>query len=189
MRIIGGLLRGRKLEGPATPEKDPSIRPTSDKVRGAIFNVLLHSRFPQFPLHEEASVADIFCGTGALGLEALSRGAASATFVDHSRDALALVTLNAAKLGARDQCRFLQTDAHKLPRAEKPFDVLFLDPPYRDENIEKVLASLLDQGWVKEASVIVVESARKQKPVVVAGLQLHSQRPYGDTCVSFYIPL
>lgn len=185
MRIISGTLRGRPikcLEG-------ADIRPTSDKVRGAIFNMLAHASYARLDFSAVLRVADIFSGTGALGFEALSHGAGHVTFVDVHAPALAIAKANAAALKVQDACVFLQRDASALPAASSPYDLLFLDPPYRKNLPLPVLARLLACGWTHEQSLLVVETAKDEGELKPAGFQLHERRLYGDTAVNFLSPV
>lgn len=181
MRIIAGIKRGLKL---MAPEGD-AIRPTADKVRSAIFNMLAHGSFAG--RLEAARVADIFCGTGAFGCEALSRGAAHVTFIDQARDALALVKLNTARAGFNQTCDFLCIDATKLSRAEKAYDLVFLDPPYRENLLASALTALAAQNWLKQDSLVVAECGRDEKPVFT-NFNIQDQRAYGKTLVTFLTP-
>jgi 16S rRNA (guanine966-N2)-methyltransferase len=185
MRIIGGIHRGRPLLAP----KDDSIRPTADKVRGAIFNVLLHNSFPMPPLNAGTRVADLFCGTGALGLEALSRGAAQAAFIDKNPVHLALARDNAAKLRIGNACNFLLRDATAVPAAAAPYDLLFIDPPYRQGLVNRTLPRLVASGWLHSGSVLVVETGADEPEGFGAGFINHTRRVYGDTAVSFLTPV
>ncbi len=186
MRIIGGRWRGRRLERPA----DNRIRPSSDRLREALFNRLEHARWAGRDRLVGASVLDAFCGTGALGLEALSRGAAKAVFMDRDRAALALAERNAATLGAHDECRFLCMDATQPP-AGQPAGLILLDPPYAKQDGDRdlaasALAALRDSGWIDGDSLIAVESAENWAPP--AGFAMLDSRTYGDSRLSFLIP-
>lgn len=185
MRIISGTLRGRPikcLEG-------ADIRPTSDKVRGAIFNMLAHASYARLDFSPALSVVDIFSGTGALGFEALSRGAGHVSFVDVHAHALAMARANAAALKVEDKCAFIQRDAAALPMAAQPYDLLFLDPPYRKNLPLPVLTRLLACGWAHEKSLVVVETAKDEGELKPTGFQLHERRIYGDTAVNFLSPV
>ena len=144
MRIVGGTFKGRSLAGPT----GAATRPTSDRVREAIFNILTHG-IDGFTL-EGARVLDLFAGTGALGLEAMSRGARICQFVDDSAEARGLIRRNADALGLISQCKIWRRDATKLgPCAPQPgFDLVFADPPYGKGLGEKALQSLVDGQWL-----------------------------------------
>jgi 16S rRNA (guanine966-N2)-methyltransferase len=154
MRIVGGRMRGRAL---ATP-KSQAIRPTADRLREALFNILVH-RYED-PL-SGARVLDLFAGTGALGIEALSRGADFALFVDNASDARALLRENIAALGLGGVSRIFRRDAANLGAAHglAPFSLLFLDPPYGYGLAEKALTSALAGGWIAPSALVVVEEA------------------------------
>ena len=159
MRIISGKYGGRRLDVP----KGRDIRPTSDKVRGSIFNALI-SRADI----EGAQVIDLFCGTGALGLEALSRGAAHCIFVDKAKESLSLARQNADDLDAEEQADFILSDASKLrPRAEgvRACDVFFCDPPYRMDLIAPALQSLLSGDWLADSAIGVLEAEKSLEAI------------------------
>ncbi|NCC22080.1 MAG: 16S rRNA (guanine(966)-N(2))-methyltransferase RsmD [Alphaproteobacteria bacterium] len=177
MRITAGEFGGRVLHTP----KDASVRPTSDKVRQAIFNVLASRGLP-----EQIVVADLFCGTGALGLEALSRGASHCLFVDKSRESLALCRKNVEALGlGADRVTLMQGDARKLPslpESVRRADLVFLDPPYRKGLVEPALEALMDAGWVEKKFWAVVEIASDEPVPAIAG-EIDADKTYGDTRV------
>ena len=180
MRIIGGARRGLKLADVGEGDAAARLRPTSDRVREAIFNLLINAR--SFPLHG-ARVLDLFAGTGALGLEAISRGAAEAVFVDDGAKALALLKANIAKLRAEGQTRVLRQNAARLPpNPAAPFPLVFLDPPYGKALGEAALASARAQGWLAPGALIVWEES--QPPLAPEGFALVDQRKYGDTIVT-----
>lgn len=177
MRITAGEFGGRVLHTP----KDSSVRPTSDKVRQAVFNVLASRGLP-----EQIVVADLFCGTGALGLEALSRGASHCLFMDKARDSLALCRKNieTLSLGA-DRVTLMQADARKLPPLPESVckaELVFLDPPYRKGLIEPALAALVSAGWVEKEFWAVVEISSDEQVPAIAG-EIDADKTYGDTRV------
>lgn len=184
MRIIAGKHRGAAL----TPPTDYSIRPTSDKVRGAIFNILQHASWAPFFFEESQSVLDVFCGTGAFGLEALSRGIGKAAFIDKAPASLKLARSNAEKLKCATQCRFMQEDASSLPAAPHAFDLVFLDPPYRQNLLPQALAQLRAKGWLHAKSVVVAETAKDEKLAAPDGLSIMDERAYGETRAFFLMP-
>jgi len=151
MRIIAGEWRGRAIEGPP----GAGTRPTADRVRETLFSMLA-SRLGSF---EELRVADLFAGSGALGLEALSRGAGSATFVETAAAAVALVRRNAEKLGAGERARVIAGSALALPRTE-PFDLVFADPPYTPGSGSVVVKSVCKAGWLARGGWLSVETER-----------------------------
>src|SRR5712675_2722777 len=154
MRIVGGRLRGRALAAP----KSQAIRPTADRLREALFNILVHAYGDPI---SGARVLDLFAGTGALGLEALSRGAAFALFVDDGAEARALLRQNVEALGLAAVTRIFRRDATKLGPAHpvEPFSLVFLDPPYGKGLAEKALVSAREGGWLTDDALIVVEEA------------------------------
>ncbi len=158
MRIVAGAFRGRALVAPA----GSATRPTADRVRQALFDSLLHAPWGGRAVIEGARVLDAFAGTGALGLEALSRGAAHATFMDTERAALAAIRANVASLGVTDRATVLAADATRPPPAAAPCGLAFLDPPYRQALVERALAALAAAGWLAPGTVVVAETARDE---------------------------
>lgn len=184
MRITGGKLGGRRLVAP----DDASVRPTSDRTRQAIFNMLRHKDFGIGFELESAAVADLFAGTGALGIEALSQGARWCLLVDDSADSRALQRENIEGLGLTGATRIWRRDATNLgplgPSAGGPFDLVFLDPPYRKNLIPPALKSLKDGGWLNDKALIVIESDAKEE-IDLSGFELLDERDYGETRVRF----
>jgi 16S rRNA (guanine966-N2)-methyltransferase len=152
MRIVGGRLRGRALAAP----KSQAIRPTADRLRESLFNILMHAYGDPVT---GARVLDLFAGTGALGLEAISRGAAFALFVDDGAEARALLRQNVEALGLAAVTRIFRRDATKLGPVHpvEPFSLAFLDPPYGKGLAERALASAREGGWLTENAIVVVE--------------------------------
>lgn len=180
MRIIGGARRGLKLAEVGEGDAAAHLRPTSDRVREAIFNLLVNAQGDPVT---GARVLDLFAGTGALGLEALSRGAAEAIFVDDGAKALALVRANIAKMRAEGQTRVLRQDARKLgAHAGAPCGLVFLDPPYGKGLGEQALVAALKGGWLAPGAMVVWEEGTA--PAVPEGFDLVDQRRYGDTVVT-----
>ena len=153
MRIIAGEFRGRRLLTP----KDSAIRPTADRLRESIFNALAH-RLGSF---EGVRVADIFAGTGAFGIEALSRGAAFACLVEKHRQSLDLIRQNINRFGMGGRTQVLTADARNLPEADKPYGLIFMDPPYGRGLTGPTLESLIAAKWIAPAGLIVVEREEK----------------------------
>lgn len=182
MRIVAGKYRSRILKAP----KSDAIRPTSDKVRGAVFN-MLRSR----GVLQGAQAMDCFCGTGALGLEALSQGAESCVFMDNARDSLALARENAAALKIGAEAHFILKDAAKTgPRPEtiSSRTLIFLDPPYRKNLIPQAIESLQNNGWLAPDAFFVIE-AEKGFAAPLLGLDIQDSRHYGDTLLMLAIAL
>ena len=180
MRIVGGDLRGRPL---AAPRSD-AIRPTSDRTREAVFNIIAH-RWPQ--QLEGARVLDLFAGTGALGLEALSRGAAHALFIEDSAEGRGLIRTNIEAFGLQGRAKIFRRDATKLgePGTILPFDLVFADPPYGRGLAEQALQSALAGSWLTPDALVVVEEAAGSPFQPPQGLSLVERRDWGDTGVSF----
>ena len=180
MRIVGGRLRGRALNAPASR----AIRPTSERLRESIFDILAH-RYPD--CLDGARVVDLFAGSGALGFEALSRGATFALFVDDGAEARALLRGNVEALGLGGVTRIWRADAARLGKAPAgpPFTLCFLDPPYGKALAGPALAALGAGGWLAEGALCVVEEAAKAEVVAPAGYHVEDERTYGDTKVMF----
>lgn len=168
MRIIAGVWRGRPLLAPP----GQATRPTSDRAREALFG-MLQSRLGSF---EGLAVADLFAGTGALGLEALSRGAAHCTFAETDRAALDALKRNVAALGAQDRVDIRPQDATRL--AGGPYHLAFLDPPYRSGLGQKALANLVAAGMLASGALVSLETARDEQ-APVPGLTIETERAYG----------
>ncbi len=181
MRIIGGRFRGTALTPVGKGDPAAHLRPTSDRVRESLFNVLLGGRFGD-PVRG-ARVLDLFAGTGALGLEALSRGAAQATFVESGAPALRILRGNIAKTRTEGETAIVQRDATRPgPCPGAPFDLVFLDPPYGKGLGERALEATRDGGWIAPgATVVWEESAPKDAP---EGFERLDARRYGDTHIT-----
>ena len=184
MRVVGGRLRGRNLAAPASRE----IRPTADRLRESLFNILVHAY--ENPV-EDARVLDLFAGTGALGIEAISRGAGFALFVDNGAEARALLRSNVEALGLGGVTKVFRRDATNLGPAHpvEPFSLVFLDPPYGKGLAEKALASLRDGGWLTKEALLVVEEAKAAALTTPEGFVELERRAYDDTEFVFLKPL
>jgi 16S rRNA (guanine966-N2)-methyltransferase len=180
MRIVGGRLGGRTLAAPTSQ----NIRPTSDRLRGSLFNILAHR-------YDDAitgtRVLDLFAGTGALGLEAMSRGAAFALFIDDRAEARALIRQNVEALGLGGITRIFRRDATQLGAVHpnKPFGLVFLDPPYRKGLAVRALVSLRDGGWLAPAALVIVEEAADAGFAGPDGFVEMERRRYDDTEFTF----
>ena len=178
MRIISGTARGRTIVAPAGDR----TRPTQDKVRESLFNIIRWDVM-------EARVLDLFAGTGALSLETLSRGAQSAVLVDTDRAACEAIKKNIAACRMEDKARLIVRDYRQamdqLAREGEVFDVVFLDPPYRMENTGEMCAALYDKGLLAKAFLLVVEHKRGLAPLVDERFEAFDQRDYGDTQITF----
>jgi 16S rRNA (guanine966-N2)-methyltransferase len=204
MRIVGGRLGGRALAAPksqgtfqgaskaaslaASQESSrlaqAPIRPTSDRLRESLFNILLHSYGDPV---SGARVLDLFAGTGALGLEAMSRGAAFALFIDDGAAARALIRANVEALGLGGTTKIFRRDATQLGPVHplEPFTLAFLDPPYRDGLAEKSLAALAAGGWLAPGALVVVEEAADAAFAPPAGFAEIERRRYDDSELTF----
>jgi 16S rRNA (guanine966-N2)-methyltransferase len=178
MRIVGGRFRGKTL---ASPE-DETIRPTADRVRESVFNILSSRLGPNLAGRR---VLDLFAGTGAMGLEALSRGAAYVIFVDKGAEARGLIRDHIEAFGAGGVSKLLRRDATALGPAGTmgPVDLVFLDPPYGQGLGERALASLRVDGWLKPETMLVLEEGSTVKVVVPEGYALEDRREYGAAAV------
>lgn len=177
MKIVAGKHRGRTLDAPAS-----GVRPTAGRTREALFNILIHGGHTEdgASLVHGARVLDAFCGSGALGLEALSRGAAHVTFMDTDRAALAMVRRSLERLGETDAARVAMADATAPPPAQAPCTLALLDPPYDDALAAPALAALARQGWLAPGAVVSVESRAKDGAFAPPeGFRVIDERTYG----------
>ena len=177
MRIVGGRFRGRDLKGPSGKD----LRPTSDRVRESVFNVLAHG-IDGFDF-DGVTVVDVFAGTGALGLEALSRGCGHGVFIDSDPSAQALTRKNAGSLGLGRAVTLLKLDASRLPPppriAQTPAALVFLDPPYDQGLAAPALKGLVNKGWIGEGAICLVEVAAKEEFEAPREFELLDERAYG----------
>ncbi len=179
MRVTGGTLGGRRLHTP----RNRSVRPTSDRVREALF-----ARLERDSALVGGRVLDLFAGSGALGIEALSRGAREVVFVERAGPVAQVIRQNLASLGLDSEARVIRGDARRtlerLRAREEPFDLVLLDPPYDSDLLDPCLERLADAELLSEAGLVVVETSRRNPPRMVTGLDLLDARRYGDTVVS-----
>jgi 16S rRNA (guanine966-N2)-methyltransferase len=180
VRIIAGEFRGRRLRSPA----DQAIRPTSDRAREALFNILEHGA----PAVRDARFLDLFCGTGAIGLEAHSRGAREVVLVDNDPGALRLARANLERIGSPASVRLLARDATRLGPAPRPFDLAFLDPPYRSGLAAPALEGLLRDGWLGAHARVMLEFAATEDLELPQGYSLERERRYGSAKFLFLRP-
>ena len=178
MRIIGGEARGRTLVAPAGSK----TRPTQDYVRESLFNILRTDV-------EDARVLDLVAGTGALSLEAISRGAAEAVLIDTDRAACDAIRQNIDRVRAQDRCRLIPRDYRQaidaLASGGRQFDIVFIDPPYRMENTGEMCAALYDKGLLSGDCLLIVEHKRGKAPQLDGRFEACDLRKYGDTEITF----
>ena len=181
MRIVGGTLRGRQITGP----QHEGLRPTADRVRESLFNILAHG-VPGFSL-DGGRVIDLFAGTGALGLEAVSRGAAFCLFVEEDAEARALIRRNVEALGLTGVTKIFRRDATDLGPASRNggFALVFLDPPYGQGLAERALVSAAAGGWLAPGAVAVIEERKGTAVALPAGYVQLDRRAWADTEVLF----
>ncbi|MGD9509967.1 MAG: 16S rRNA (guanine(966)-N(2))-methyltransferase RsmD [Geminicoccaceae bacterium] len=171
LRIIAGRHRGRRIETPT----GLATRPTSDRAREALFAILEHGEPPL----RGARFLDLFSGSGAVGLEAVSRGAASALCIDQAGAAVAAIRRNVAALGEEGRVEVSRADACRLGAAVGRFGIAFLDPPYGSGLAVPALAALVERGWLAPGAQVVVETAQRETLEVPSGLVVESERRYG----------
>src|SRR5437762_9573312 len=182
LRIVGGVHRGRRLAAPA----GETVRPTSDRAREALFNILLHGDFAASGLvFAGRPVLDAFAGTGALGLEALSRGAGAAVFIEGNREALAVLRRNVVALGESERAQIVLGDATWPPRAALACALAFLDPPYRSGLAAPALAALAAAGWLAPNALTIVEIAAREDLASPPGFTGIDERVYGAARLVF----
>lgn len=176
MRVVGGRLKGRNLASPSSRD----IRPTADRLRESLFNILAHTYGDPIT---EARVLDLFAGTGALGIEAISRGARFALFIDNGAEARALLRNNVEALGLGGVTKVYRRDATQLGLAHpvEPFSLAFLDPPYARGLADKALISLRDGGWLTSGALVVIEEAKAAAIAAPQGFEELERRAYDDT--------
>ena len=180
MRIVGGRFRGTTLSSPKTD----AIRPTTDRLRESLFNILAHGHRETL---EDTRVLDLFSGTGALGLEALSRGARFCLFVEEAAEARGLIRANVERLGLTGATKIWRRDACDLGRCApmEPFDLAFLDPPYGKGLADRALAAMATGGWMRAGGLVVVEEVSTVEVVVPATFEVVDRRAQGETQLIF----
>ena len=181
VRIVAGKHRGRKLQVLDSKQ----LRPTSSRTREGIFNILNHGGFSKSDAHflDGAKVLDLFCGSGALGLESLSHGASHCVFIDIKQEHLALVRDNAEHLGEEENVTFIRSDSSSPPQARFACDLVFIDPPYHSKLIKPALTNLITRGWLREGGIVVVEMDKREDLPEVEGYTQIKERDYGRTTI------
>lgn len=181
MRISAGKFKGLKLHTPKLKKSNATLRPTSSRIRESIFDILTHG--PMGNIITDSTVLDLFAGTGALGIEALSRGAKAATFIEKNKGNLELLKLNLHKANAEDNSKVVLADATRLPQNKgDSHDLVFLDPPYQQNLIEAGIQCALNGGWVAPECILVIES-RESVPSSPLWME-HFVRKYGSTYIT-----
>lgn len=181
MRIISGQYKGRKL----TPPTGKDIRPTSDRTRESVFNLLMHGAYAGEAIIDQ-HVVDLCCGTGAMGLEALSRGARVATFIDQDKRSLELARQNVTHCGANAAAQFVAADATRLPTAREAAALVLMDAPYDSPILGAAYQSLRAGGWLVAGSLLVAEQAHFTPAPALDGAELIDERKYGKAKVLVY---
>ncbi|HHN67960.1 MAG TPA: 16S rRNA (guanine(966)-N(2))-methyltransferase RsmD [Thermopetrobacter sp.] len=181
MRIVGGALKGRRIAAP----KGLDVRPTTDRVRETVFNILIH--MDDAPALTGARVIDLFAGSGGLGLEAASRGADFVLFVDTAEKARAAIRANVMELGLAGKTKIWRRDATKMGDAApmRAFDIALLDPPYGRGLAERALVSLKEGGWLTPGALAVVEESARVEVRLPAGFTMRREKRHGDTRLLF----
>ncbi len=183
MRIIGGSLKGRRLSTIKSEGTITSLRPTTDRIKENLFNVLSGGKF-DLKL-ENARILDIFAGSGALGLEAISRGAKSCTFIEKNKACVRILDANLNICNIKNQTNIKTFDATNFPmNPDSPYDLVFLDPPYRKSLGEAAIRSAIASNWISDHALIILEEGEQKSSL--EGLKLEDTRRYGDTILHFF---
>lgn len=177
MRIIGGTYRGKKLN----PPQDKNIRPTTDRMRETLFNMLEHGAGPGI---RGSRILDLYAGTGALGLESLSRSADHVTFIENNHRSMKLIKENAKLIGNPNNASYLSLDATKISKRIGIFDVIFMDPPYRKELVKPTIQNILDHELLSEEGIIIAEYASDEEIEFPSKLEEIKSRKMGDATFS-----
>ena len=183
MRIISGKYRGRRIE----TLDNKNLRPTMGVAREALFNILSHGQFAgDNPLLEDCKVLDLFCGCGALAMEALSRGAEHVVLMDIEAAHLNIARSNMETIGETENATFLRGDSSNPPPARFPCNLVFLDPPYRKGLVDKALKSLIKGNWLADGAIIVIETAKREDVDIPEQLEELDDRKYGNSRIRIY---
>lgn len=185
IRITAGKHKNRKVATQLKGKQPVEFRPTTERTRLAIFNILENSKFIPEKFLQDAIVADVFCGSGAFGLEAISRGGKEAYFIDSSLEQIQLVKTNVAHLQEESRAHYIRCDVNSLPLARKQCNIVYLDPPYNSKMVEKVLDRLVAQKWLSERNVVVIEVSIRENFKLNEDFEIFDQREYGRTKVIF----
>jgi len=183
MRVIGGSLKGRRLSAIKQQGNMTSLRPTTDRIKESLFNILSGGKFDI--KMEKARILDIFAGSGALGVEAISRGAKSCTFIEKNKACIRLLDTNLKICNIKNQTNIKTFDATAFPlNLGKPYDLVFVDPPYRKSLGEAAVRSALASNWISENALIVLEEGEEKNSL--EGFKLEDKRKYGNTILHFF---
>ena len=183
MRVIGGSFKGRRLSAIKLEGNMTSLRPTTDRIKESLFNILFGGKFDL--KIEKARILDIFAGSGALGVEAISRGAKSCTFIEKNKACVRILNTNLNICNIKNQTNIKTFDATKFPmNPDPPYDLVFLDPPYRKSLGENAIRSALASNWISDHALIVLEEGERISSL--EGLKLKDTRRYGDTILHFF---
>lgn len=185
IRITAGKHKNRKVATQLKGKPVVEFRPTAERTRQAIFNILENSKFIPERFIEDAVVADLFCGSGSFGLEAISRGGKEVYFIDSSLEQIQLVKANVAHIKEEDRAHYIRCDVNFLPLARKQCNIIYLDPPYNSKMVEKVLDRLVEQKWLAEHHVIIIEVGIREKLILNDNFEIFDEREYGKTKVVF----
>ena len=183
MRVIGGSLKGIRLSAIKTESNMNSLRPTTDRIKESLFNILLGGKIDL--KIEKARILDIFAGSGALGLEAISRGAKSCTFVEKNKACVRILNANLNLCNIKSQTNIKTFDATKFPlNPDRPYDLIFVDPPYQKSLGEAAIKSALASNWISENALIVLEEGEEKNSL--EGFKLEDKRKYSNTILHFF---
>jgi len=178
LKIISGKFQNQKIP----TAKNIKYRPSTGKLKEAIFSILTSGEFTDHKLfHENTSILDLFAGSGSLAFESLSRGAGYATFIDIDPSSLKIAEEFAKSLNIEDRVNFVNINALNLPKANKTFDLVFIDPPYHKNIVPKVMKLLIKHNWLKSGSVIVIETAKLDDYVLDENVEILREKLYGNT--------
>ena len=184
MRVISGSLKGRRLSAIKMDDKMKSLRPTTDRIKESLFNILFGGKFEL--IIEKARILDIFAGSGALGLEAISRGAKFCTFIEKNTACIKILDANLNTCNIKNQTKIKRFDATEFPlNPDQPYNLVFADPPYRESLGEAAIASALASNWISDNALIVLEEGEQKSSL--EGFKLEHARRYGDTILHFFI--
>lgn len=181
MRVIAGKFKGRNIE--TLKDHSPTLRPTTGVAREALFNILSHGQFAEDGTNilHGARVLDLYCGSGALAIEAMSRGAGYAVFIDMEKKHLDIARKNIEKLGESENAAFIRADSSNPPPAHVPCNLVFIDPPYNKGLAQITLENLMKGNWLTKDAILVIETAKREDVIVPEGFEELEDRTYGNS--------